>query len=78
MLARFRNEPALIYALIEVLIALGVAFGLNLTGEQVGAVTAVVAVLTGVGVRQAVYGPETVDRIVDAEVAVAVAERDEP
>ena len=78
MLARFRNEPALIYALIEVLIALAVAFGLNLTGEQVGAVTAVVAVLTGVGVRQAVYGPGTVDRIVDAEVAVAVAERDEP
>lgn len=77
MLTRFRNEPAVVYGLIEAVIALVIAFGLDLTGEQVAGIMAVVAVLTGVGVRQLAYGPKTVDEIMDAEAVVAAAERGE-
>lgn len=63
---RLRNEPALIFSLVEATVALAVAFGLNLTAEQTGAVLAIVAILTGVTVRQQVYGPVTADELVDA------------
>ena len=75
MLTRLRNEPALIFSLVEAVVALAVAFGLQLTGEQVGAIMAVVAVLTGVSVRAAVYGPRTVDTIMDADTVISAAER---
>lgn len=51
---RLREEPAMLYALAEVAIAAGLAFGADLTGEQVAAVLAVAAVLTGLGTRQVV------------------------
>ena len=46
MIDRIRREPALVTGLLSALIALGTAFGLDLSAEQVGAITAVtVAVL---------------------------------
>lgn len=51
---RLRDEPAMLYALAEVAIAALLAFGFHLDGEQVAALLAVAAVLTGLGTRQAV------------------------
>lgn len=73
---RLKNEPAYVFALVEALVAAFVAFGLDLTGDQVAGVMAVVAVLTGVGVRSKAYGPKTVDEIMDAEAVIAAAEDD--
>lgn len=77
IIERLRNEPAYVFALVEALVAAFVAFGLDLSGEQVAGVMAVVAVLTGVGVRAQAYGPKTVDEIMDAEAVVSAAERGE-
>lgn len=38
---RIQREPALVTGAVSALIALGVAFGLDLTGEQTGAIMAV-------------------------------------
>lgn len=47
---RIQREPALVTGIVGALIALGVAFGLDLTGEQIGAImavtTAVLALVT--------------------------------
>ena len=51
IIERLKTEPAVVFATLEALIVLGVAFGLDLSGEQVGALVAVLAVLTGVGTR---------------------------
>lgn len=74
MWERIRNNPAIMFSLVEAVVALAVAFGLQLTGEQVGAIMAVVAILTGVGVRASVYGPRTVDTIMDADTVITAAE----
>ena len=42
ILDRIRTEPALVTGAVAALIALGVAFGLDLSGEQTGAIMAVV------------------------------------
>jgi hypothetical protein len=49
-----RREPALIVGLIEALLVLAVAFGLNLTAEQTAAIVAVATVLGGLVVRSQV------------------------
>lgn len=77
IIARLKNEPAVVYSLVEALLVLAVSFGLDLSAEQVGAIVAVLAVLTGVGTRQQAYGPKTVDGILDAEAVIAAAERGE-
>lgn len=43
MLARIRQEPALVIGIVGALIALGVSFGLELSPEQIGSVMAVVS-----------------------------------
>lgn len=48
---RIRQEPALVSGLIAALIALGTAFGLDLSPEQVGALMAVVAAVLAFVVR---------------------------
>lgn len=50
----FRREPAAILGAIQTVLALVVAFGINLSGEQVGAILAVVA---------AVFAAITRDRV---------------
>jgi hypothetical protein len=49
-----KREPALIAGLIQAILALAVAFGFDLTSEQVGAILAVTGALLAVVVRQQV------------------------
>jgi hypothetical protein len=48
----FGREPALILAAVSALISLGVGFGLDVSGEQIGLINAAVAAVVGVLVRQ--------------------------
>lgn len=50
----WNREPALILAAVQAAVALAVSFGLHLTAEQVGAVTALAAALLGVATRSRV------------------------
>lgn len=47
LIDRIRREPALVTGAVSALIALGVAFGLELSGEQTGAIMAVVTAALG-------------------------------
>ena len=47
MLTLWQREPAMILALMQAGIALGVAFGLELSNEQMGTLMAFVAALVG-------------------------------
>jgi hypothetical protein len=51
---RLTEEPALLAALLEVAVAGVGAWGLDLTVEQLSWLYMLIAVLTGVGVRQSV------------------------
>lgn len=51
---RMDREPALILAAVQSIIALIVAFGLDLSAEQVGAIVAVTAAVLGVITRSKV------------------------
>lgn len=50
----FGREPAVIIGLVETVLALGIAFGLDLSGEQVGAIMAVTTAVLAVVIRQVV------------------------
>lgn len=54
ILDRIRREPALVTGLVSAGIALLVAFGLELTGEQTGAIMAVVVAVLAVVTRSQV------------------------
>ena len=49
----FGREPAMVLALVQAVIALVVAFGLNLAPDQIGAILAVTAVILGLITRSA-------------------------
>jgi hypothetical protein len=50
----FGREPAMVLALVQAVIALVVAFGLNLAPDQIGAILAVTAVVLGLITRSRV------------------------
>lgn len=50
----FGREPAMVLALVQVAIALVIAFGLNLSNVQVGAIVAFSAVVLGLITRSKV------------------------
>ena len=50
----FGREPAMVLALVQAIIALVVAFGLNLAPDQIGAILAVTAVILGLITRSQV------------------------
>ena len=50
----FGREPAAIMAALQAAIALAIAFGLDLSDEQIGAILAVVATIAGLIVRSQV------------------------
>ena len=56
----FGREPAMVLALVQAVIALGVAFGLSLAPDQVGAILAVTAVILGLITRSRVSPVSTV------------------
>jgi len=49
-----KTEPAVLISLLTALIGLAVAFGVNLTSGQVGAISAVLTVIGGLFVRSQV------------------------
>lgn len=51
---RVNAEPVAVLTVVQMLIALGVAFGLGLTGEQTGAIVAATAAILGLISRQKV------------------------
>lgn len=54
MLDRIRTEPALVLGLVQAALGLFLAFGLNLSNEQVGAIMAVTAAVLALVVRSQV------------------------
>ena len=54
MLEFVKGEPAIITGFAAALIALAVAFGLELTADQVGAIMALVSIVASVITRQLV------------------------
>lgn len=54
MLARIRNEPALVIGAVQAILALVIAFGFDLSNEQVGAILAVTAALLALVTRSRV------------------------
>ena len=63
MWERIKNEPAIVAALVQAVLGLAVAFGLELTDEQMGAIMAVSAAVLGLFVRQSVYSPASFDML---------------
>jgi hypothetical protein len=49
------REPAMVLALVQAVIVLGVSFGLALTTEQTGAILALTAVVLGLLTRSQVF-----------------------
>lgn len=58
MIHAIRREPALILGLVQAVIALVVAFGLELTGEQTAGIVAVTAAILALVVRSQVTPTE--------------------
>jgi hypothetical protein len=54
MLDQIKREPAMVIAALQACIALGAAFGLQLSGEQIGAVMAACAAVLGLVTRSMV------------------------
>lgn len=54
MLDRIRREPVLVSGLVQALLAAAVAFGVDLTDEQVGALLAVTAAVLALVTRSQV------------------------
>lgn len=61
MLERIKNEPAVVAGVVQALLGLLLAFGVNLSTEQVGAVMAVTAALLALLVRSQVTPVRNVD-----------------
>jgi hypothetical protein len=51
------REPAMVVAFIQATLVLGLAFGLSLTVDQMGAILAVVAIALGLLTRSQVTAP---------------------
>lgn len=58
------REPAMVVAFVGAVITLLVAFGLNLTDQQIGAIIAVVTLLLGLITRSQVSSPATVAKLI--------------
>lgn len=69
LLIKAKLEPARVVATISALIALAVAFGLELSNEQIGSIMAVVVLLAGEAIRGKVSPAVPIDLIHEAEVA---------
>ena len=56
------RNPAMVLALVGAVISLGVAFGLELTAEQTGAILALVQIILGLITRSQVTPTATLDK----------------
>ncbi len=75
-LEKLANEPAAISGAIGALVALGASFGLNMSSEQVGAITAIVVGLTAWYTRQHVSPVRKVKAQVEEALYTPVPESD--
>lgn len=66
-------EPALLIGAIQATLALAVAFGLELSAEQVGAIVATTGAVMALVTRQAVVAPATAVRMTRAAATIAAA-----
>lgn len=57
----FRNESALLVALVEAVLVVAVAFGADLSGAQVGALVGLIVPLGGLLTRDRVWSERSVD-----------------
>ncbi len=72
MWERIQNEPAIVAAVVQALLGLAVAFGLDLTDEQLASIMALAAAILALLVRRSAYGPATGQALtVRAEAAEA-------
>lgn len=71
----FKREPALILGLVQTVLALVLAFGVEVTSEQAAGILAVTAAVLALVTRQVVYAPSTVDEVMDADAIIGEAER---
>lgn len=62
MLDRIKNEPALALGLVQTVLGLVLAFGLDLSNEQVGAIMAVTAAVLALVTRSQVTPTASADR----------------
>ena len=60
---RVRNEPVLLTALIQSVLALVVSFGLSLSPEQIGGILAVSAAILAIVARSQVTPTRTIDYV---------------
>jgi hypothetical protein len=63
------RQPAMIVALVQAVIVLGVAFGLNLSADQIGGILALVAIALGLVTRSQVSSPATVAKLIAPRIA---------
>lgn len=61
----WNREPALILGAVQTLVALAVAFGLDLSSEQVGAIMAASAAVVALITRRTVTSPASVAELQD-------------
>lgn len=52
--ARIKAEPAVVVSLVSALLALAVAFGAHLSGEQIAAIVAPIQIVAGLFIRSKV------------------------
>lgn len=65
----WKNEPAGVIAAVQAIIALAIAFGLNLTSEQIGAIVAVITVIGGLLIRSQVASVAALKEFAAAKAA---------
>lgn len=63
------REPAMVVALVQAIIVLGVVFGLSLPPDAAGAILTVVAIVLGLITRTQVSSPATVAKLIVPRVA---------
>lgn len=66
---KLNTEPAVIVSLISAIVALAVSFGANLSGDQVGAIMAVVVIVAGLVTRTQVTPAAKADAAVNEAVS---------
>jgi hypothetical protein len=72
---RFNNQPALYAGVANIIFALALALGFELDGVEVAAAMSIVSGVLALLVRKSVWGPKSVDEIMDASAVIEAAER---
>ncbi len=62
------KEPISIVTVVQVLISLGISFGLKLSPEQVGAIVAVTAVVGALIARQFTWSADSVEKVTNQPI----------